>query len=484
MIGNVINKVRYTVLSTTPVVSGYSIPFKYWDVSQISVILTSSTGVETQVASASLSVTSPGDTGTLTFAAGYTFPEGTSVLTVVRTLTIEQLSDYRNGDVMDAEQLEKSFDMTVAMLQELNEKIARTVRIPISDPASILQMPSSLIRANMLLGFDAEGNTISILTTDIEQKLADALAAEDSVLAMYNDPGMVEVRTDMADPETSSIQAVADNKANIDIVAGDIGNVNAVGANIANVNAVAGNEANINAVNANKPNVDIVAGDITNVNAVGGNITNVLAVAGNEANINAVNANKTNIDAAVANETNINIAAGNIASIIAVNNNQDNIDRLATDIAAGALSMLKIVSDAIADIILVGTDISSVNNVSYNLSRILSVANNLAAIQYTLENMEAIIDAQAFVDDALILNGNIETALARLADYTDVKDRAEEAAVAVEKIQYGPIKANLKKVTQSVLLDDPEVIYYGVDEMQIDDDVTVIVGDDCSLQII
>jgi hypothetical protein len=155
MIGNVTNKVRYSVLSTTPVGSGYSIPFKFFSASQISVLITSSTGIETVVDAANYSMTVPGDTGTLTFAAGYAFPEGTSVLTIVRTLTIEQQTDYRNGDVLDAEQLEMSFDVTIAMLQEMNEKLARTVRIPISDPASSLQIPSSLVRANMLLGFDA-----------------------------------------------------------------------------------------------------------------------------------------------------------------------------------------------------------------------------------------------------------------------------------------------------------------------------------------
>ncbi|MGE4465677.1 hypothetical protein, partial [Sphaerochaeta sp.] len=157
MIGNVINKERYTILSTTPSVSGYSIPFKYWDKSQISVVLTSSAGVETTVDSASYAVTSPADSGTLTFIAGYTFPEGTALLTVVRTVTIEQQTDLRNGDVLDADTLENMFDTNVAMLQELNEKLDRTVRIPVSDPSLILQMPSSLIRANMLLGFDASG---------------------------------------------------------------------------------------------------------------------------------------------------------------------------------------------------------------------------------------------------------------------------------------------------------------------------------------
>ncbi|NCC90132.1 MAG: hypothetical protein EOM01_07250 [Spirochaetia bacterium] len=418
MIGNVINKARYTVLSTTPVVSGYSIPFKYWDVSQISVILTSSTGVETQVASASLSVTSPGDTGTLTFAAGYTFPEGTSVLTVVRTLTIEQLSDYRNGDVMDAEQLEKSFDMTVAMLQELNEKLARTVRIPISDPASSLQMPSSLVRANMLLGFDASGNIIPILTSEIEQNLADALAAETSVDGMYNDAGMVAVRTDMALGASSKILAVANNKTNIDTVATAITNVNAVGTNIANVNAAASNATNINAAVANSSNINAVVSNATNINLVAGDKANIDAVAANKVNIDAVAANeadidvvatdlnlgaaskvkivaddKTNIDAVAANKTNIDAVAGNATNINAVNTNKTNIDTVATDLALGASSNVKKVADAIANVNAVGTDIAKVNAVQAKLTEVDNVSDNMTAVVNAHTNMAAIIAA-------------------------------------------------------------------------------------------
>lgn len=393
MIGNVINKERYTILSTTPSVSGYSIPFKYWDKSQISVVLTSSAGVETTVDSASYTVTSPADSGTLAFVAGYTFPEGTALLTVVRTVTIEQQTDLRNGDVLDADTLENMFDTNVAMLQELNEKLDRTVRIPVSDPSLILQMPSSLIRANMLLGFDASGNIIPILTSDIEQNLADALAAEASVDEMYNDAGMVAVRTDMAVPETSKIQAVAANKTNIDTVAGNIANVNIVGGDMANVNAVAGNKTNIDAVNANKANIDSVAANETNISAVNANKTNIDAVAANESDIDKVALNeadidvvaadlnlgvsskikivaedKTNIDAVAANKTNIDAVAGNEVNINAVNANKANIDDVANN----------------------GLNIAVAANKS---SEITVVATNIEAVQDASDNMSAIIDA-------------------------------------------------------------------------------------------
>lgn len=425
MIGNVINKERYTILSTTPSVSGYSIPFKYWDKSQISVVLTSSAGVETTVDSASYTVTNPADSGTLAFVAGYTFPEGTALLTVVRTVTIEQQTDLRNGDVLDADTLENMFDTNVAMLQELNEKLDRTVRIPVSDPSLILQMPSSLIRANMLLGFDASGNIIPILTSDIEQNLAEALAAEASVDEMYNDAGMVAVRTDMAVPETSKIQAVAANKTNIDTVATAITNVNAVGTNIANVNAAASNATNINAAVANSSNINAVVSNATNINLVAGDKANIDAVAVNKPNIDAVAANeadidvvatdlnlgtaskvkivaddKTNIDAVAANKTNIDAVAGNATNINAVNTNKTNIDTVATDLALGASSNVKKVADAIANVNAVGTDIAKVNAVQAKLTEVDNVSDNMTAVVNAHTNMAAIIAAPTEAADA------------------------------------------------------------------------------------
>ncbi len=435
MISNIVSKERYMVLSPTPIGSGYSIPFKYWDRSQISAIITDSDGLESTVSTSDYSVSSPGDTGTLTFDHQYTFPAGTEVLTIVRSVDIEQQTDYRNGDVLDAEVLERSLDLAVAMIQELQEKLNRTVRIPISDPVSVLQMPSALIRKDMLLGFDGNGNIIPILTSDIEQNLSQALAAENSVLGMYNDPGMVAVRTDMADPSTSKIQKVAANKTNIDMVATSIADVNAVGSNIAKVtavadnevriNAVQANEANINAVHANKTNIDIVAGNKGNIDIVAGNTSNINAVvsnasdittvatdlnlggsstvkvvAANIAIIQAVHNNKTNIDAVAANEANIN----------AVKTNESNINTVATDLALGNASNIKIVATSISNVNAVGSNVTSVNAVAAKLTEITTVHTNINAVNTVATNMAAIIAAPSEAAAAATAKGLAEAA--------------------------------------------------------------------------
>lgn len=492
MIGNVINKVRYTVLSTTPVGSGYSIPFTYFDASQISAVITSSAGVESTVDGASFTVTEPGASGTLTFGAGYTFPEGTSLLTIVRTITIEQQTDLRNGDVLDAEVLEKMFDLTVGALQELNEALARTVRIPISDPVSSLQMPSSLVRANMLLGFDASGNIIPILTSEIEQKLSQALAAEESVLSMYNNAGMVAVRTDMALGAGSKILAVANNKTNIDIVAVAIANVNAVGTNIANVNAVASNatninaavanSSNINAVVSNATNINLVAGDKANIDAVAANKVNIDAVAENEANIdtvatdlnlgasstvkivatdigniNAVAANKSNIDAAVADESDIGVVAADLnlgassnvktvaaskANIDAVAANKTNIDAVAGNAAnINAVNANKTNIDAVnankTNIDTVATSIANVNAVGTDIAKVNAVQAKLTEVSNVSDNMTAVVSAHTNI--AAIIAAPTQAANAATAK-TAAEAARDKARKWSEEVEDTPVE--------------------------------------------
>jgi len=398
MIGNISSKARYAILSPTPVVSGYAIPFKYWDRSQIQAKLVSLTGVETTVASSDYTVTSPSDTGTLTFTGGYVFPDDAVGLTLYRTLDFEQQTDFRNGDILDAEVLEKVVDATIAQIQQLDERIKRALVIPLSDPDTTLEVPSSQVRGNMLLGFDTAGSLITILTTDIDQKLAQALAAEDSVLSMFNDPGMVIVRADLALEENSKIAKAADNKANIDIVALAITNVNAVGNNIANVNAVAANAVNINAVNSNKTNIDAVNANKANIDQTAGVKDQIITLAGMELKIVAVDANKANIDTVAtdlllgggsniktvaADKVNIDAVAGNKTNIDAVKNNAANINAVSSnkpniDTVAGIAGNVTIVAGAVTNIAIVSSNITYINAVANNLTGILAASGHAA----------------------------------------------------------------------------------------------------------
>ncbi len=448
MIGNISSKARYAILSPTPVVSGYAIPFKYWDRSQIQAKLVSLTGVETTVASSDYTVTSPSDTGTLTFTGGYVFPDDAVGLTLYRTLDFEQQTDFRNGDILDAEVLEKVVDATIAQIQQLDERIKRALVIPLSDPDTTLEVPSSQVRGNMLLGFDTAGSLITILTTDIDQKLAQALAAEDSVLSMFNDPGMVIVRADLALEENSKIAKAADNKANIDIVALAITNVNAVGNNIANVNAVAANAVNINAVNSNKTNIDAVNANKANIDKTAGVKDQIITLAGMELKIVAVDANKANIDTVAtdlllgggsniktvaADKVNIDAVAGNKTNIDAVKNNAANIDAVAgnktnIDAVKNNAANINAVSSNKPNIDTVAGIAGNVTIVAGAAANIATVASNITGINAVANNVTAILAASGHAANALTYKGQAEAARDKARDWAE---EAEDTPVEV-----------------------------------------------------
>lgn len=422
MIGNVINKVRYSVLSPTPL-QKYDIPFKFWDASQISLRLTSDDGTETSVDVLDYTVSTPGDTGEISFDGGYVFPANTAILTIFRTITIEQLTDYRNGDVLDAEVLEKSFDTTIAMIQQVNERLDRTVRIPISDPSVVLEMPSALIRANMLLGFDAAGNIIPILTSDIEQKLSQALAAENSVLGMYNDPGMVAVRTDMADPSTSKIQKVANNKINIDTVATSIADVNAVGGNIVKVVAVANNETNINAVKSNESNINAVVANESNINTVAGINLDVSKVAA----INTAVSTVASIDSDVSDVASIKVDVSKVATIDAAVSSVANIDGAVTDVAS--------IKTDVSNVALIKTDVSAVANIKNAVSAVAANETNINAVKTNESNINAVAGNKANIDAVAGNEININKVATIDANVTTVAGINNEVSTVATNVQ-------------------------------------------------
>lgn len=179
MLSYTTNKKVYDISSsTTPLTAGYEIPFKYFDSSYIKCYVTDS-AEQSEVTE--FTVDESATTPVVLFNSGYTFPTGSLKLTIIRQVTIEQLMDLRNGDQIDAEDLEESLDLITGMLQELNEKIERSMQIPVSEN-NTLNIPAVESRYGMLLGFDDNGDLVGILTSDIEQKLSEALAAEENAI--------------------------------------------------------------------------------------------------------------------------------------------------------------------------------------------------------------------------------------------------------------------------------------------------------------
>lgn len=435
MIASNVNKISYQILSPTPIGGGYIIPYKFWDDSELTALLTSSDGIESVIDPQDYVITKQVDDGLITFDQGYSFPPDAVVLTIYRTIPLSQETDLRDGDILSAEVLEMMFDRHVAQTQQLNERVRRALLIPISDPDSSLEMPSVQIRKGMLLGFDENGDLITVLQTDIEQKLSQALAAENSVLSMYNDAGMVAVRTDMADPQTSKIQAVALNKNHIDAVAADLPAVRAVSTDILKVVSVANNMATVIAVKNNE----------TNINAVKANEANINIVALNKVNIDIVALNKAIIDAVAANETNINTLAGDLdlgqsstiriaasiaqaisavaaneTNINAVNANESNVSEVATDLKLGASSTIKGVYAIRLAVSAVAANETNINAVKNNETNINIVALNKVNIDTVANDLN--LGGSSNVKIVSLNIADIGTVATNIADILLVKN--------------------------------------------------------------
>lgn len=197
MISSTVTKDRFSILSTVPVAS-YSITFKFWGTSQLKVLVADSTGAVRTIAASQYTVTMTDTAASLSFVPGFVFEMADEVLTILRQLELTQSLDYQNGDYFDADNLELSLDYLTSLAQQLSELMSRSVVAPATDSAAQtdLELPAAAARKNMLLGFNADGNMIPVLTTDIEQKLQQALDAELSTIAL-------EAQTQILHDETS-----------------------------------------------------------------------------------------------------------------------------------------------------------------------------------------------------------------------------------------------------------------------------------------
>jgi len=85
------------------------------------------------------------------------YPAGTKI-TIARNMDYLQEVDLRDNEPFPAQTLEKMTDKVTMSVQQLAEELGRTVKIPISDDAASLDLPTKSVRANTYLYFDSDGN--------------------------------------------------------------------------------------------------------------------------------------------------------------------------------------------------------------------------------------------------------------------------------------------------------------------------------------
>ncbi len=188
--GESMSKVVYDISeSSTPLSTGYALTFIVGKQSELKAYITDANG-DTVIDSANYTLSSDteGVVATLlTFAAAYTFPEGATRLTLTREVEIAQDINLSNGERINADTLEEGLDNNCRISLMLAERLKRAVKMSISEDEEAPTFPEAKDRAGKILAFNENGNFDPVLTNDVEQKLAEALAAEEATLGYKTD---------------------------------------------------------------------------------------------------------------------------------------------------------------------------------------------------------------------------------------------------------------------------------------------------------
>ena len=93
--------------------------------------------------------------GTVTFV---TAPADATVVTIVSNIPVERTTSFATGGAFKASTVNDELDSLIAMVNELEGNLGRTVRLPVTDGTLTLELPVAADRASKFLSFDASGN--------------------------------------------------------------------------------------------------------------------------------------------------------------------------------------------------------------------------------------------------------------------------------------------------------------------------------------
>ena len=316
--------------------SAFTYTFKISANSEMQVIIRSSAGVETiKTLGTHYNVSGAGNSGggTVTFTSGNIPASGETV--VLRRVTAQtQTMDLIDNDPMSADTIETAHDKSIALIQELQEQLNRSIKVSRTATITTPEITDDAsARAGKLLGFDSTGNALDA-TIDGSGVAVSATNAANSATAAANSA------TAAAASESSALSAKNAAEAALDTF------------DDAFLGAKSSNPTLDNDGNALQDGALIyhTGDDVMKVYDLGNTQWRQLTPTSSQ---------QTNIDAAVSNATNIN----NVASQISPTNNIATVagDSTPINTLAGisGLSSLAAASSAVTN---VSNNLSSVQN--------------------------------------------------------------------------------------------------------------------------
>lgn len=159
-----------TLASTTPRVQysgdgatvAFAVTFTFWDATDLRVILTDSGGVETVWSNGTeYTVTGgSGTTGTVTVSTSPTdyTPASGETVTIRSNLAESQTTALPLGGKLPSTAVEQRFDKNVRLIQQVSEKISRSLLLPESSATSDLELPEP--SADTVISWNAAGTAL------------------------------------------------------------------------------------------------------------------------------------------------------------------------------------------------------------------------------------------------------------------------------------------------------------------------------------
>lgn len=133
-------------------------------------------------------------TGSVTLVSAAT---GSDKITLVGDRPIARATDFVTGGDLFANTLNDEFDSLVIFSQQVDEKVARAITAPVTDPTDInMVLPAKATRASKYLAFDADGNPTATAGTSESPSLGTMSTQDANAVAISG--GSIAGITDLA----------------------------------------------------------------------------------------------------------------------------------------------------------------------------------------------------------------------------------------------------------------------------------------------
>ena len=168
-------RIRYTATSSQ---TAFAIPFEFFENDEIHVYVASTALVAASERGQGTGSTEygisggGGSTGAIAFVTGIT--QG-HIVTIVRDIPIERITDFTAGTTINRAALNTQLDTLTAMVGDLKDKSDRAIRLQPYDSEITLFLPTIGSRAGKIFGFDTNGNLTADTSANFDITLDDVV---------------------------------------------------------------------------------------------------------------------------------------------------------------------------------------------------------------------------------------------------------------------------------------------------------------------